>query len=68
MRLERKWRNSSSFGLLLLLLLLLTESLHFLELASDAALACEFLLFHFNFFLVPRTGPLLRSHNLTLRS
>lgn len=66
MRLERKWRNSSSFGLLLLLLL--TESLHFLELASDAALACEFLLFHFNFFLVPRTGPLLRSHNLTLRS
>lgn len=68
MRLEWKWRNSSSFGLLLLLLLLLTESLHFLELASDAALACEFLLFHFNFFLVPRTGPLLRSHNLTLRS
>lgn len=67
MRLERKWRNSSSFGLLLLLLLL-TESLHFLELASDAALACEFLLFHFNFFLVPRTGPLLRSHNLTQRS
>lgn len=53
MRLERKWRNSSSFGLLLLLLLLLTESLHFLELASDAALACEFLLFHFNFFLCP---------------
>lgn len=68
MRLERKWRNSSSFGLLLLLLLLLTESLHFLELASDAALACEFLLFHFNFFLVPRTGSLLRSHNLTQRS
>lgn len=68
MRLERKWRNSSSFGLLLLLLLLLTESLHFLERASDAALACEFLLFHFNFFLVPRTGPLLRSHNLTPRS
>lgn len=67
MRLERKWRNSSSFGLLLLLLLL-TESLHFLELASDAALACEFLLFHFNFFLVPRTGLLLRSHNLTPRS
>lgn len=67
MRLERKWRNSSSFGLLLLLLLL-TESPHFLERASDAALACEFLLFHFNFFLVARTGPLLRSHNLTPRS
>lgn len=52
MRLERKWRTSHSFGLLLLLLL--TEFLHFLELASDAALACEFLLIHFDFFLVPR--------------
>lgn len=53
MRLERKWRTSSSFGLLPLLL---TEFLHFLELASDAALACEFPLFHLDFFLVPRTG------------
>lgn len=61
MRLERKWRNPSSFRLLLL-----TEFLYFFELASDAASsACEFLLFHFDFFLVPRTGPLLRSCNLT---
>lgn len=64
MRLERKWRTSSSFGLLLLL----PEFLSLLELASDAASsACEFLLFHFDFFLVPKTGPILRSHNLTFK-
>lgn len=64
MRLERKWRTSSSFGLLLLL----PEFLYLLELASDAASsACEFLLFHFDFFLVPKTGPLLRSRNLTFK-
>lgn len=58
LRPDQSWRNPRTFGVLL------TECLRFPELASDAALAWEFLLFHFHSFLVPRTGPFLRSRNL----
>lgn len=48
-RLARKWRTSSSFGSLLLL----TEFLHFLELASDAALPANFYFFTLISFWCP---------------